>query len=329
MDNHIEAWHELRFFKQACKLFLSKIMSKKQIAKYIDKYSMAKMRPYKIIGIALIVIILMVFISIVRIYGHRSDFLNYEAALYLSFDEITNNFYYIKEPGLWLLQKLLFQLLGSPVLVWLTIDLCLIGLCLMVALKRKINIIYVVIYFISFYSLLGLFNTYRQFIALTLVGWGGLIFNKKLIIIPAITFHWASAIAVIFRLNIWIIIVLLCAGAFFVPSFDHRLFADRASVESGRILAYGYFIVVSIYFYYATLKTKKLTYVVIWLALSSSFYFLSSSQIERILLSILQLSIPLSILEGFHNRLLMKFYFLFSVLFSFFHPAILKIFGII
>lgn len=289
------------------------------------------MRLCKLIEAILTIAILMVFISVVRVYGIRSDFINYEAALYLSFDEIASSFYYIKEPGLWFLQKSLFELLGSPVLAWLAIDLSLVCLCIIAAIKRKVNTIYVFVYFFSFYSFLGMFNTYRQFIALTLVGWCGLIFNVRLIIIPSMSFHWVSAVALLLKLNIWklLLIILLFAFVFSAPFFYHELFVDRATVESGSVLVYVYFIMISFYFYYATLSTKKLAYAVIWLILVSSLFFLNSSQVERIFLAMFQLSIPLSITEGFCNRLFMKIYFSFTVLLGFFHPSVLKILGLI
>ena len=280
-------------------------------------------------------VLILVFDFYIRSLGLSSDFENYELAMKLDYNEIYNDFYYMKEPGLWYFQKFLYEAIHSPILSWIIIDIFTISICIYALVRKRCSPSYLLIYFLSFYSILGMFNTYRQFIAMALVGWLSVVVNVRKIIFFAMTFHWISVVALFFtritRTELVVGSIFLLASLLMLNNHGlevSELMNDRAAVDSGRYVAFPYTILILYMLrnFYIWTKNKMLLLGAVLLLL----YFLlgSISQYERVLLSLFQLVIPYAIANDLHKRKFVKIFCFFSLGINIIHPAIHSLTGL-
>lgn len=293
------------------------------------------MKSKKILVFALYTALILIFDSLVRNVGASSDFENYEMALGLDYSEISNNFYYIKEPGLWYIQKYLYEILGSPIFTWVLIDLSLVGLCICALTRKNAPPVYLLIYFLSFYCVLGMFNTYRQFVALALVGWLSVLVDVRKIVLFALPIHWISALALflikVTRIDIVVSSVLLLVSLLMLndSGFDiYELMNDRAAVDSGRffVVPYTILILYLVKNFYRYTKNKSLLFGVV--VLLASFAIGSVSQYERVLLALFQLVIPYAIANDLHRHRFISIFCVASLGMNLLHPTIHSLIGL-
>lgn len=293
------------------------------------------MKTKRIAIFVLYVVSILIFDTLVRSIGASSDFENYELAMTMGYSEISNNFYYIKEPSLWYVQKYLYEIFGSPILAWILIDLSLVVLCVCALVQKNASPKYLLIYFLSFYSILGMFNTYRQFVALAIVGWLSVLVDVRKIVLFAMTFHWISALALFFikitRLDVIVGLMLLMASLFLLDNsgFDiHELMSDRAAVDSGRffVVPYTFLVLYLAQSFYGYTKSKLLLIGVVMLL--ASFVIGSVSQYERVLLALFQLVIPYAIANNLHGQRFFSIFCVVSLGMNLFHPTIHALIGL-
>jgi hypothetical protein len=258
-----------------------------------------------------------------------SDFVNYELALQLSYSELASDFYYYKEPALWVIQKFLFSIFNSATFSWIAIDTLLYLFCSRVAARLRIDHVYVLIYFLSFYSILGLFNTYRQFLAMAILGWAGILYGARVSILVSVFFHWASLLSLALekiKMKEGVAIILM---GLFILSRGNVLFEDRASVLSGSIAVPIYCAILFLVFMSIFNDLKEPRFMFLGVALIFMQAYVESSYMERICLGLFQLIMPLAIKARLHNRIYMKIFYLFSIVMSFIHPSSLALMGFV
>jgi hypothetical protein len=185
------------------------------------------------------------------------------------------------------------------------------------------------VYFLSFYSIIGLFNTYRQFLALAIVGWAGLLYGVRATVAVAVLFHWVSVTSLLIeKIKIKEGVVVIVTGLIFYFYLDPMmLLSDRASVPSGNITVLIYcamliFLLINIF---KDLREPRFLLLAVLLFLMQMW--VDSSYVERIYLGLFQLMMPLAIKVRLHKRIYMMIFYLFSLMIPFVHPSMLMLMG--
>lgn len=108
--------------------------------------------------------ILFIWSIITRNFNIQADIVTYMEVM--RFDiRYYMDFYYLREPIYWFSSKILYDVMGDSVIVFILLDFIIFSLFVFICYKTKIRPYFIILFMIFFPNLMGFLNVYRQFFA--------------------------------------------------------------------------------------------------------------------------------------------------------------------